>query len=425
MLTATTLTLLASFALQEAAPRTAAQPATDPNQAELRVDDLRAHIEFFCSEELEGRERGHQGAIRAGQYVEAHFKQLGLKPIGDDGLYRLPFTAGDLTCYNVVAVLEGTDPELADEYLLIGGHHDHAGLGGQGVGAMGFAGEIHNGADDNASGASGVLELAEYFVAHPTTRPIIFATFSAEEAGLLGSKALAKGDELPIANIRAMLNLDMIGRSVKRYLFIGGMGTAREFHKRLDGILEDSPFKIEISDQGEAPSDNTSFYEVGIPSLFFFTNVHDDYHLPTDDADKIEYEAEIGILNLVRDIAVELNDGEGALSFKKAPGMGMPKDFWQRNMDHMRLVQKRSQNRGKFGMGVEVMEDGRIAVNKVTSAAKTARVKKGDILVSVNDRIIDSIADLRRAMAGGMKGDAITLTVLRKGKTKDLKGKLK
>ncbi|MBT3340621.1 MAG: M28 family peptidase [Planctomycetes bacterium] len=415
MLTSTTLALFAAFALQET--------DIDPNQSDLRVSDLRSHIEFFCSEELEGRERGHDGGIRAGQYVEAHFKQLGLKPIGEDDLYRLPFTAQDLTCYNVVGVLPGTNPELADEYLMIGGHHDHAGIGGPG--AMGFAGEIHNGADDNASGASGVLELAEYFVAHPTTRPIIFATFSAEEAGLLGSKALANGKELPIANIRAMINLDMIGRSVKRYLFVGGMGTAREFHKRLDPLLEASPFKIEVSDQGEAPSDNTSFYEVGIPSLFFFTNVHDDYHLPTDDADKIEYEAEIGILELVRDIAIEINDGEGAFSFKKAPGMGMPKDFWKRNMDHMRLVQKRTQNRGKFGMGVEVMEDGRISVNKVSSAAKTARVKVGDVLLTVNERAIASIDDLRRAMAGGMKGDAITLTVSRKGKTKSLKGKLK
>ncbi len=187
--------MLITSLLLLAAQQTVASDST--LTSEIRVDDLKAHIGFLASDELEGRESGLAGGHQAANYVESNFRRIGLKPLANqDGEYQIDFELKrqGLTCKNVVGVLEGTNPELADSYIAIGGHHDHAGVGGPG--AMGFPGEIHNGADDNASGTSGVLELAEYFAANPLEHPIIFMTFSAEERGLLGSKALVESNVL-------------------------------------------------------------------------------------------------------------------------------------------------------------------------------------------------------------------------------------
>jgi len=231
-----------------------ATPASD-----IRVDDLRAHISFLASDELEGRESGREGGHKAANYVESNFRRIGLKPLANqDGAYQIDFELErqGITCKNVVGVLAGTNPAYVDSYIAIGGHHDHAGIGGPG--AMGFPGEIHNGADDNASGTSGVLELAEYYTANPLEHPIIFMTFSAEERGLLGSKALVASNVLDNEKIMFMINLDMIGRLDKDYLFVGGLGTAAELHDLLDPVFESSDLALELNDKGEAPSDNTS-----------------------------------------------------------------------------------------------------------------------------------------------------------------------
>ncbi|MFQ5750082.1 MAG: M28 family peptidase, partial [Planctomycetota bacterium] len=186
------------------------------NAAEIRVQDLKAHIGFLACDAMEGRESGERGGHLAARYVASQFERFGLQPIGKkrSGLpedYLLPFEAAGRTCFNVAGLLPGTDPVFAKRAFVVGGHHDHAGIGGPG--AMGPPGQIHNGADDNASGTGGVLELAEYFAAHPARHPILFMTFSAEERGLLGSQAFVKSGLYPAENLFAMINMDMVGRS--------------------------------------------------------------------------------------------------------------------------------------------------------------------------------------------------------------------
>ena len=190
--------LFTTLLLLSAAPQ-------EPVPSDLRVEDLKTHIGFLASDELEGREAGKRGGHLAAGYVENQFRRYGLKPITEDGSYRIPFKLRSDTAYNVVGLLPGTDPSMQDVYLAVGGHHDHAGLGSQLSGAMGFPYEVHNGADDNASGTSGVLELAEYFSAHPLKHPILFMTFSGEERGLLGSADLVNGGILPTDQIRDCL----------------------------------------------------------------------------------------------------------------------------------------------------------------------------------------------------------------------------
>lgn len=406
----------------------AAQSAAAPvaPASDIRVADLRAHISFLASEELEGRESGREGGQLAANYVESNFRRVGLKPLANqDGAYQIEFEIKrpNLTCRNVVGVLAGTNPDYADSYIAIGGHHDHAGVGGPG--AMGFPGEIHNGADDNASGTSGVLELAEYYAANPLEHPIIFMTFSAEERGLLGSKALVDSNVLDNDKIMFMINLDMIGRLDEDYLFVGGLGTATELHDLLDPVFEKSDLELELNDKGEAPSDNTSFFHGGIPALFFFTNVHADYHMPGDDADKINYEGEVRVLNLVNEVIKTL-DSASSLEFVKYGGMGMPADFDTRMREHYRHIAERRVMKGKLGIRADVAGE-ILTLSKVTvdSAASESGLMVGDVLLQVNGRDITSMETLRRSLAGGLVGEEVSMIVTRDGVKKTFKATLK
>ncbi|HEX9794675.1 MAG TPA: M28 family peptidase [Planctomycetota bacterium] len=392
----------------------------------IRVDDLKAHIGYLASEELEGRESGERGGHLAAKYVARHFEQLGLKPLGEKGSYLLPFTirGKGTTAYNVAGVLPGTETGTEGGMLVIGGHHDHAGIGGPG--AMGFPGEIHNGADDNASGTAGVIELAEWFAAHPPKHPIMFVTFSAEERGLWGSQALVAEGPVPVKAMRAMINLDMIGRSESGYLFIGGLGTADEFHTVLDPVLAASTLKLETKDDGQAPSDNSSFHDAGVPALFFFTNVHDDYHLPTDDADKINYEGEVQILQLVRKVAMAIDGHAGAITYHQRPGMAMPDDFMDRMRTHYTLIAERRNLKGKLGITPSEATGG-LAIGAVSegSAAAAAGLQAGDMLIRIGERDIRTLEDLRRALGSGLRGDVVKVTIERAGKRNTLDAVLK
>ncbi|MDA0666791.1 MAG: M28 family peptidase [Planctomycetota bacterium] len=393
-------------------------PVQEPVPSDIRVADIKTHIAFLASEELEGREAGKRGGHLAASYVENQFRRYGLKPITEDGSYRIPFKLGADTAYNVVGLLPGTDPNMQDVYFAIGGHHDHAGLGSKLSGAMGFPYEIHNGADDNASGTSGVLELAEYFTAHPLKHPILFMTFSGEERGLKGSEALVNSGVLPNDQIMAMINLDMIGRLDDDALFIGGLGTAEELHDILDPMFENSKLNLELDDRGEAPSDNTNFFHAGIPALFLFTNIHEDYHMPSDDADRINYEGEVKVLNMARDIVVLL-DQQSSLTFVNLGGMGIPADFMSRMSDHYRRISARKELKGKLGLRVSVDEALGLVVNTVTggSAAEAAGLEVGDQVTSIGGSETPDMNMLRRSLAAGLKGDEIEIHVTR-GATK-------
>lgn len=388
------------------------QDARGAAHVDLRTQDLQAHIGFLASDELEGRESGAHGEELAVQYIVQHWQKLGLKPVMPDGSYTQAFEADGKQCRNTLALLPGTDPKLEHEILVIGAHHDHAGIGGPG--AMGNPGEIHNGADDNASGTAGVMELAEWFAAHPMRRPILFMTFSAEERGLLGSAHFCADPPFPLQRVRAMLNCDMIGRSSDDYLFLGGLGTAEEFHELLRPVIESSGLKVEQSDAGNAPSDNSSFHGAGVPALFFFTHIHRDYHLPTDDADKINYAGQVKVLQLVRAVAQAIQNHDRPLTFRSQPEMGMPADFMERMSEHYQFIMERQAQRGSAGLKVEEVE-GQLVVGELRaeSAAAKAGIQKGDVLISVNGKAVADKEQLRRALAGGLKKDVVPVIVHR------------
>ena len=206
--------------------------------------------------------------------------------------------------FNVMAFLEGSAAELKDDYIIIGAHYDHLGIGGQGSLAPDEYGSVHNGADDNASGTAGMLELAEYFSANrkKLQHSILFQAYGAEESGLLGSDHYVNNPLMPLENVIAMLNLDMIGRDIDTSVVINGISAFPFWGAVLEKANLGVGLKIDKTPLSGGRSDHISFKNKGIPSTFFFTGTHNDYHRPSDDWEKINLEGEVRIVNLVRNM---------------------------------------------------------------------------------------------------------------------------
>jgi hypothetical protein len=210
---------------------------------------------------------------------------------------------------NVIALREGSDPELRGQAVVVGAHYDHLGLGGYGSLSPDRRGEIHNGADDNASGAAGLLELARAFASEPPgRRTLVLAAFAGEETGLLGSGEYADSPAVPIGDTVAMLNLDMIGRLRNGELTVFGTGSSPTFPGLMERALRGAPLTLIRGEGGFAPSDQTTFYAREVPVLFFFTGVHSEYHTPDDDFEKINAEGEARVLETIYRVAKALLD---------------------------------------------------------------------------------------------------------------------
>ena len=189
---------------------------------------------------------------------------------------------------NVVALLPGTDPDLSDEMIILGAHYDHLGYGGEGSLAPGMY-EIHNGADDNASGTAALLEVAEQLAETRPARSVLFMGFSGEERGLLGSAYFVREPTVALENAVAMINLDMVGRVRENTLTVFGLATAPEWEAALNAANERQAeaFNLVLMPDGYGPSDHSSFYGAGMPVLHFFSNTHSEYHRPEDDWETI------------------------------------------------------------------------------------------------------------------------------------------
>ncbi len=252
----------------------------------IRASELRRAISFLASDTLEGREAGSRGGRAASTYLIEQLETLKLVP-GGEGKFSQPF---DPNYRNLLAILPGSDPELSAEYIVIGAHYDHIGYGYSGN-ARGRPGGIHNGADDNASGTATVLEIAKAMSALPVAprRSILFALWDAEELGLLGSKHWIAHPTRPLDRVRFYLNLDMVGRLNGNILEVYGSRTApglREVYARNNRMGVGAAFSWDIIPD----SDHYPFVQKRIPFLMPFTGKHEDYHLPSDDADKIRYD---------------------------------------------------------------------------------------------------------------------------------------
>jgi hypothetical protein len=315
------------------------------------------------------------------------------------------------TTRNVVMLLPGEDPKLKDEYVILGAHFDHLGMGGPGSGsrALDTIG-IHHGADDNASGVAMMLELAEKFAKTKGShkRSIICLSFSGEEEGLLGSKHFVDDPGIDLAKVDAMINMDMVGRlNETNNLQIGGVGTATGLKELVYANTDTSIIKLTLSPEGYGPSDHSSFYGKNIPVLFYFTGAHMDYHTPTDTWEKINYKGMVEISDLIFRVAEELASENSKLVFQEAG----PK------VESGRYPMRKGVTLGIMPDFAGVIKNG-LRADFVTPGKPAALggMKKGDIITFINGKPVNNIQDYMFRMGQLKHGQTISVEVLRNDK---------
>jgi len=322
------------------------------------------------------------------------------------------------TVNNVLAYMPGK----TDEYVVLGAHYDHLGRGTFDSLAPSQIGQIHPGADDNASGTAGLLELARVLspLKGQLDRGILFASFAGEELGLLGSAAWVKDPTKPLDKAVAMLNMDMIGRIQDNKVYVGGVGTGSDFQKILEQARGESPLKFEISPGGYSSSDHTSFVMKRIPVLFFFSGLHSDYHKPSDTWDKINSGSAAMLVNIVARAAVELASEPGKPTFVEVI----------ENNPHAGLPVSGSGGGGYgpyFGSIPDFgqTENGvRFSDVKPGSPAAKAGLRAGDVLIQFASKPVKNLYDFTDALRSSKVGDVVPVTVLRDGKELKVEVKL-
>jgi Zn-dependent M28 family amino/carboxypeptidase len=381
----------------------------------------------------------------------------------------------DAPAANVVGVLEGSDAKLKSEVIVLGAHYDHLGRGGEGS-LAGREGEVHHGADDNASGTAGLLELARLFAAERgrMRRTVVFVAFGGEEEGLIGSSHYVQNPALPLEQTVAMLNMDMIGRLRGGALNVGGVGTAAELRsiveeanrvykvtldpsitggrggaaapsegdgkKGKDGEVkarEGRPaqartpaeppivvtgtngrpavtaapaerFALRLSEDGFGPSDHSSFYARRVPVLFFFTGSHEDYHKPSDTADRVNYEGEAQVLQLVRDIVLRLQERDARPTYAVAKAEANTRTTFR-----VSLGTVPSYGESTDGLKLDAVREG--------SPAAAAGLKAGDKIVKLAGREIRNVYDYTQALSEMKAGREYEVELLRDGQRLTLK----
>ena len=311
---------------------------------------------------------------------------------------------------NVIGILEGSDPILKDQMMIIGAHYDHLGMGGEGSLKPDTV-AIHHGADDNASGTSGMLELAQAFASTRSTlkRTIIFMAFSGEEEGLLGSGYYVNHPILPLENTVAMLNLDMVGRLKGRKLIVNGVGTSQGFESLAKKYNSDSTFVLTLTKDGFGASDQASFYGKKIPVLFFFTDIHSDYHRPSDTYDKINYS---GMEQVVRYVSALATDLDQTADKPVYVAVEVP-----RQQVTGRSTRVYMGTIPDFGEQVQGMK---LSGVREGSPASKAGLQAGDIIVKFGKVEIKNLYDFTYALGEYKPGDEVDVVIKRGNESKTM-----
>jgi hypothetical protein len=383
---------------------------------EITATDITEHISYLASEELKGREAGTAEEAKAANYLANYFRDFGLEPAGNDQTFFQEFTINtailnnphstDTTgekrlSKNVAAMLQGTGE--SEEFIIIGAHYDHLGYGEFGSLYRGETARIHNGADDNASGTAGLLELAHYFSINRPSTDILFLAFSGEEMGLLGSAHYVEEPTVDLSNALAMINMDMIGRMDEQKLIIFGTGTSADWEDILLVANSDS-LDLDLVEDGTGASDHTSFYYKNIPVLHYFTDTHSDYHRPSDDIDYINAEGEALVLqHLVRVIEYLDTIDQEQMAFIEAPG---------EQRQSMRLEGPTLGVLPDYGYDGKGMK---ITGTNPGQPAANAGLVSGDIIIGLGGVELADIYGYMGALNTLQKGQLTTITILRDG----------
>ncbi|MBI3271432.1 MAG: M20/M25/M40 family metallo-hydrolase [Planctomycetes bacterium] len=396
-----------------------------------------AHVKYLASDDLKGRESGEEGCRTAAAYIADRFKAMGLAPAGDDGTYFQHYTirarGGKKDTANVVAILPGTDAQLKDELVIVGAHYDHVGQGkgfvGGRIGGPKGDDNIWNGADDNASGTSGVLSIARALAASglPPRRTILFLLFSGEEKGLLGSAHYVKHPLYPLAKTVAMVNLDMISRNAPNKIGVQGTTTSAPFK----GWVEEAGREVGLTvSTGEgftfAQSDQFSFYLKNVPCLFFDSGMHKDYHRVTDSWDKIDAGKIAKVARMAGQVVWRAANTDEEMEFRKLSsalfgGLGGGKPRLGVELDQLDAETREDAGLPKERAGAYIK-----SVVEGTAAEK-AGMQDGDIVLAFGGKVLPAkgtVEAFREAITKAEKGP-VRITVWRDGKELELTATLK
>lgn len=383
--------------------------------AQINNKQIKKDITFLASDKLKGRGTSSPEEKTAADYIASSFKRSGLAPKGNDGYnYNFSFKKNtnphDTSSVNiperkgidVIGFLDNGAPYT----MVIGAHYDHLGLGHDHNSLDANPdNKIHNGADDNASGTAGVLELARYFSKNNKKEAynFLFMCFSGEELGLLGSKKWCDDPTIPLSSINYMINMDMIGRlndSTKK-LLVYGVGTSPTWVPLLDKT--NFYFSIKKDSSGIGPSDQTSFYLKDIPVLHFFTGQHSDYHKPSDDVEKINFSGEEKVLEYIITLVNE-TEAMPKLAFAKTVSPVSTATTWKVSLGVMPDYAFEGQ-----GLRIDGVTDGK-------PAAK-AGLLKGDIVIELGGVKVNNMQDYMKALSKLKKGDKTTVVVKRENES--------
>ncbi len=310
--------------------------------------------------------------------------------------------------WNVIGRLRGTDPVLREQAVVVGAHYDHLGVGGETSLAPSRYGEIHPGADDNASGVAGAIGLARMFGAvGGARRTLVFAAFAGEEMGLLGSTQYVRAPAIPLERTVAMLNMDMIGRLRGDTVYVFGVDTGKEFRAVLEAANRDVGLQLRLSGGGYGPSDHTPFYGRDRPVLFFFTGPHQDYHRPSDTPEKINASGMGRVVRLIAGVLGRVADGDGPVTFVRAGPSSPP---------------RRGSGTGAgygpyFGMIPEFgQQDEGVKLGGVRpgSPAEKAGLQPGDLIIRFDGKAVKNLEDFVFVLRGKRAGDLVEV-IYRRG----------
>ena len=381
-------------------------------------------VEYLASQELGGRYPATRGDTLASDYIVGKLRGMKLKPIvkgkKKTGFFH-DFTYGKTeqrTTHNIIAVIPGTDKRLKNEFIVVGSHYDHLGMGGQGSGSRRpDTLAVHPGADDNASGDAVVLQLAKYFKKVRSPRSIIFAFFGAEEQGLVGSKFFLdwmKHDDkkrinLPnnIKGIVAMVNLDMVGRMRDYAMSVSGTGTSSGFKTMVESVAEQTGLRVSCIPDGYGPSDQASFVAADIPVLFLTTGGHMEYHTPADKPHTLNYEGMLKTFEFSRDLITQL------AAMPQAP-------------DYINVPSSQKMSHAKFKVTLGLMPDVmgastipglRADIVVAGKPAHNAGIRSGDIIQEIDGKPVNDIEEYMQRLSELQAGTTIPVKVLRNEET--------
>ncbi|MGH7139567.1 MAG: M20/M25/M40 family metallo-hydrolase [Pirellulales bacterium] len=394
----------------------AVETTTTSALSSITSGDLRRHAERLADDTLEGREAGSRGGQAAGHYLGREFQRHGLAGGATATSYFQTFGA---QYRNILGLLEGSDAQLKNEVILVGAHYDHVGYGNA-QNSYGPTGYIHNGADDNASGVAGLLEIVEAFsqLENRPKRSVVFALWDGEEKGLLGSEHWAVHPTVRLERIKLAINLDMIGRLGNNRIETYGIRSAYGIRRFLSLSNAATDLAFDFSWTMRDDSDHYSFYKRNVPVLMFHTGLHSDYHRPSDDVEKLDFAGMERITRMLFNLVRELGDAPRLYGFRSAA---------RGETNQMRRQREQPLPNLPSRLGITWRPDASnqeqgfvmLSVAQNSSAAR-AGVHSGDRIVRFAGR--DRAADLRKLVLSAE--NPVTLTIERVGMSQPMTLKL-